>query len=56
MSSFGSFVLWVVFFLLLFSLFPWIVVPLLLIMIIALPFYMIGAILAASIEPPKKEE
>lgn len=56
MSSFGSFVLWVVFFMLLFSLFPWMALPLLLIMLIALPFYMVGALLAASIESPKKEE
>lgn len=55
MSSFGSFILWVVFFMLLFSLFPWMALPLLLIMLVALPFYMIGAIMVAAVETKKGE-
>ena len=55
MDGLGSFILWVVFFMLLFSLFPWMALPLLLIMLIALPFYMVGAMMEAAVESREED-
>ena len=55
MAGLMEFLGWVFVFFIIFSLFPWMALPLLLIMLVALPFYMIGAIMVAAVETKKGE-